>query len=1074
MTKIKQEMKPIVGGLGKCVNGAGLKPLRGQSHYSKGSRTHMKSLGQKLALALLAISAVDAQQYTISTFAGGAPPPTPVPALQASIGSPAGVAADTAGNVYFTGLNCLFKIGANGVLSRVAGNARAGYSGDGGPAASAQLNAPAGLAVDTSGNVYIADVQNARVRDVSAAGTISTVAGIGLSGYSGDGGPAGGARLGLPAAVAVDSVGDLYIADWGNAVVRKVSAAGTIITIAGNGSPGYSGDGGPAVNAQLNEPRGVAVDSSGNLYIADTGNRVIRRVSAGGTITTIAGNGTFGYSGDGGPASDAEITSAIGIAVDAGGNLYIADIYNQRIRKVSAAGIITTIAGDGLFGFSGDGGPAASAHLGSPAGVALDASGNLYIADSYNYRIRKVSAAGIITTVAGNGFNNYSGDGGAAANAQLSEPEGVAVDGAGNVYIADPANQRVRKVSADGVITPVAGAGSAGYSGDGGPAASAQLYHPIGIALDASGNLYIADALNSVIRAVSVAGAITTVAGNGTAGFSGDGGSAASAQLFRPNGVAVDAAGNLYIADTNNNRIRKVSAEGIITTIAGGSAFGYSGDGDPAYDALLNAPSGVAVDARGNLYIADTGNGQIRKISPAGIISTVPTALAPEIGSGLPGPPLTEPTSVAVDAAGNLYIAEQEFDRIRKVSASGDVTIVAGNNTAGYSGDGGPAREAQLYFPYGVAVSAGGDVYIADSLNNAVRLLTPVASACSYSLSLATVGLPVSAAGEDASLTITTTAGCSWAISDLPEWITVTGPVSGSGPGATTLAIAPNSGAPRSATIFVAGLGLPVDQASSELLINAGGVTGAAGGSGGTTTTTSTTSSTTTTSTTFAGGMPGAPVPGSLISIEGNFLLLAPVSAAVLPIPVVLGGLSFQFGGTPVPLFYASGTRVSAQVPWELQGESQANLTASYNGQTSAPQTVSLAAYSPGIFAINGEGSGQGTILDTNYRLVDATNPATAGTTVVQIFCTGLGPVSNQPATGAPAPNNPPAQTTTMPTVTVGGVPATVQFSGLAPGTVGLYQVNVLVPQNVAYSIAVPVVISIGNAQSNTVTMAVE
>jgi uncharacterized protein (TIGR03437 family) len=448
--------------------------------------------------------------------------------------------------------------------------------------------------------------------------------------------------------------------------------------------------------------------------------------------------------------------------------------------------------------------------------------------------------------------------------------------------------------------------------------------------------------------------------------------------------------------------------------------------------------------------------------------------LAPEIGSGLPGPPLTEPNSVAVDAAGNLYIAEQEFDRIRKVSASGDVTIVAGNNAAGYSGDGGPAREAQLYFPYGVAVSAGGDVYIADSLNNAVRLLTPVASACSYSLSLATVGLPVSAAGEDASLTITTTAGCSWAISDLPEWITVTGPVSGSGPGATTLAIAPNSGAPRSATIFVAGLGLPVDQASSELLINAGGVTGAAGGSGGTTTTTSTTSSTTTTSTTFAGGMPGAPVPGSLISIEGNFLLLAPVSAAVLPIPVVLGGLSFQFGGTPVPLFYASGTRVSAQVPWELQGESQANLTASYNGQTSAPQTVSLAAYSPGIFAINGEGSGQGAILDTNYRLVDATNPATAGTTVVQIFCTGLGPVSNQPATGAPAPNNPPAQTTTMPTVTVGGVPATVQFSGLAPGTVGLYQVNVLVPQNVAYSIAVPVVISIGNAQSNTVTMAVE
>jgi trimeric autotransporter adhesin len=1027
----------------------------------------MKALVQKLALALLAISAVDAQQYTISTVAGGAPPPTPVAAPQASIGIPAGVAADTAGNVYFTGLNCLFKIGANGVLSRVVGNARAGYSGDGGPAASAQLNAPAGLAVDTSGNLYIADVANDRVREVSAAGIITTVAGNGLFGYSGDGGPAASARL-APAAVAVDSAGSIYTADEGNSAVRKVSAAGTITTIAGNGSPGYSGDGGPAVNAQLNDPRGVAVDNSGNLYIADTGNRVIRKVSAAGIITTIAGNGSFGYSGDGGPASDAQITSAIGIAVDAGGNLYIADIYNRRIRKVSAAGIITTIAGDGLFGYSGDGGPAASAELGSPVGVALDASGNLYIADAGNYRIRKVSAAGIITTVAGNGSNNYSGDGGAAANAQLSEPEGVAVDAAGNVYIADTANQRVRKVASGGVITTVAGTGSAGYSGDGGPAISAELYHPTGIAMDACGNLYIADDLNSVIRQVSVAGAITTVAGNGTAGFSGDGGPAASAQLFRPNGVAADAAGNLYIADTNNNRIRKVSAEGIITTIAGGSVFGYSGDGDPAYDALLNSPSGVAVDAGGNLYIADTGNSQIRKISTAGIISTVPTALAPEVGSGLSGTPLTEPTSVAVDAAGNLYIAEQEFDRIRKVSASGDVTIVAGNNTAGYSGDGGPAREAQLYFPYGVAVNTGGDVYIADSLNNAVRLLTPVASACSYSLSLATVGLPVSAAGEDATLAITTTAGCSWAISDLPDWITVAGPVSGSGPGATTLAIAPNSGAPRSATISVAGLGQPVDQASSVLLINPGGLTNAAGGSGGTTTTSTTTDSSTN------AGMPGAPVPGSLISIEGNFLLLAPVSAAVFPIPDVLGGLSFQFGGTPVPLFYASGTRVSAQVPWELQGESQANLTASYIGQTSAPQTVSLAAYSPGIFAINGEGSGQGAILDATYRLVDATNPATAGATVVQIFCTGLGPVSNQPATGAPAPSNPPAQTTTTPTVTIGGVPATVQFSGLAPGTVGLYQVNILVPQNVAYSIAVPVVISIGNAQSNTVTMAVE
>ena len=1036
----------------------------------------MKNLLPKLALALLAISAIDAQQYAISTFAGGAPPPTPVPALQASIGAPYGVAADTAGNVYFTGLNCLFKLSANGVLSRVAGNARAGYSGDGGPAASAQLNAPLGVAVDTSGNLYIADLQNSRIREVSAAGTITTVAGNGSLGYSGDGGPAGSARLDYPYFVAADSAGNLYIADWGNSVVRKVSAGGTITTIAGNGSTGYSGDGGPAVNAQLSDPTGVATDNSGNLYIADSGNTVVRKVSAAGIITTIAGNGSSGYSGDGGPASDAQIANPYGIAVDAGGNLYIADGGNSVVRKVSAAGIITTIAGNGSSGYSGDGGAGASAQLDLPSSVALDASGNLYIADSYNYRIRKVSAAGIITTLAGNGSNNYSGDGGVAASAQLSEPEGVAVDAAGNLYIADTANQRVRKVSVGGVITTVAGTGSAGYSGDGGPANSAQLHNPTGIAIDARGNLYIADEFNSVIREVSVAGTITTVAGNGISGFSGDGGPATSAQLSSPNGVAVDAVGNLYIADTNNSRIRKLSAERIITTIAGGSAFGYSGDGDPAYDALLNSPSGVAVDGSGNLYIADTGNGQIRKISTAGVISTIPTALVTADAGTQVISPLIEATSVAVDAAGNLYIAEAAGNRIRKVSASGAVTIVAGGYLRGYSGDGGLAIEAQLNEPYGVAVNAGGDIYIADSLNNDVRLLTPVASPCSYSLSLATVGLPVSAAGAGASITITATAGCPWAISDLPDWITVTGPVSGSGPGTTTLVIAPNSGDPRSATISVAGLGLPVGQASSVLLINPGGVTNAAGNFDGTTTATAsaTTASTTGTSTSTTGGMPGAPVPGSLISIAGNFLLSAPVSATAFPIPDVLGGLSFQFGGTPVPLFYASSTQVTAQVPWELQGEAQTNLTASYNGQTSAPQTVYLSPYSPGIFAINGQGSGQGAILDTNYRLLDAINPAAAGTTVAQIFCTGLGPVSNQPATGAPAPSNPPALTTTTPTVTIGGVPATVQFSGLAPGTVGLYQVNVLVPQNVPYSIAVPVVISIGNAPSNTVTMAVQ
>jgi sugar lactone lactonase YvrE len=331
-----------------------------------------------------------------------------------------------------------------------------------------------------------------------------------------------------------------------------VSAAGIIATVAGNGSFGYSGDGGPATSAQLAYPYGVALDASGNLYIADYLNSRIRKVSAEGIITTVAGNGSAGYSGDGGPATSAQLGLPSGVAVDASGNLYVADNLNNRIRKVSAAGIITTVAGNGSIGYSGDSGPATSAQLSTPTGVAVDASGNLYIADTNNYRIRKISAAGIITTVAGNGTLGCSGDGGPAANAQLSRPDGVAVDASGNLYIADVVCNRVWKVSATGIIAIVAGGGTGGL-GDGGPATSAQLNQPAGVAVDASGNLYIVDTGNSRIRKVSATGLITTVAGNGSLGYSGDRGPAASAQLYYPDGVAVDASGNVYIAQPSGS-----------------------------------------------------------------------------------------------------------------------------------------------------------------------------------------------------------------------------------------------------------------------------------------------------------------------------------------------------------------------------------------------------------------------------------------------------------------------------------------------------------------------------------------
>ncbi len=371
------------------------------------------------SVPLLSSVAAIAQQYTISTYAGDAPPPTPAPGISASIGDLGGVAADAAGNVFFASSNCVFRLDANGTLTRVAGNARAGYSGDGGPATSAQLSGPNGIALDKAGNLYIADTDNHRVRKVSPPGVISTIAGNGTGGYSGDGGPATSAELSYPAGVAVDSAGNVYIADEDNNRIRRVTQSGVIGTFAGNGTQGSSGDGGPGAGAELNEPFGVAVDSAGNLYIADTFNSRIRKVTPSGVMVALAGSGTVGFSGDGGPADDAELAFPWAVAVDAGGNLYIADTFNNRVRKVTPSGVITTVAGDGIQGYSGDEGPAARSELYTPCGVAVNAAGNLYLADYSNYRIRQVTPSGIISTAAGNGTYGYSGDGGSAASAQL-------------------------------------------------------------------------------------------------------------------------------------------------------------------------------------------------------------------------------------------------------------------------------------------------------------------------------------------------------------------------------------------------------------------------------------------------------------------------------------------------------------------------------------------------------------------------------------------------------------------------------------------------------------------------------
>ena len=335
-----------------------------------------------------------------------------------------------------------------GTITTIAGTGIRGFSGDGGQATSAQLAGPDAVAVDGSGNVYIADRENHRVRRVSSGGTITTIAGTGQSGFSGDGGPAASAQLDLPSGVALDGQGNIYIADLGNDRIRKMRPGGTITTFAGGGTPDFPGeDGGPATSAWLDSPGGVAVDAQGNVYFAEGAS--IRKVSTDGTITTIAGTGVRGFSGDGGPATAARLDGPEGVATDGLGNLYIADYGNTRVRKVNSGGTITTIAGNGKVGFSGDGGPATSARMGTPVGVAADARQNIYIADYYTERVRKVGPGGTITTIAGTGQGGFSGDGGRATSARVS-PYGVAVDGQGNVYIADYSNNRVRKVGTSG------------------------------------------------------------------------------------------------------------------------------------------------------------------------------------------------------------------------------------------------------------------------------------------------------------------------------------------------------------------------------------------------------------------------------------------------------------------------------------------------------------------------------------------------------------------------------------------------------------------------------------------------
>jgi trimeric autotransporter adhesin len=665
-------------------------------------------------------------QNTVETIAGGGP--NNLPALKSSMGYPTSVAVDGSGNVYVANPNYerVFKVDTTGNVTVVAGNETwGGIPKDGGPATAARLILPTGVAVDGFGNVFIADGSDCKIREVVAqTGNITTVAGTGTCYYNGDGGPATSAELNDPSGVVVDEHGNIFIADTLNCLVREVSAqTGNISTFAGtppdqdgNLHCGYSGDGGLATSAKVWFPNDVAVDGSGNVLIADTSSCAIRDVSVStGIISTVAGTGSCGYSGDDGPATSAQINLPNGVTVDGSGDIFIADTSNCLIRKVASSNAhISTVAGDYSVGcgYSGDDGPATSATLNQPQSVAVEKSGDIVIADYENSVLREVTAStGNISTFAGVavsdpdqagqmvGFPSYSGDGYVATDGEIG-------------FLND---------------TP--------WSAD--------------LATDHSGNVFIADTANDVVREISVStGIITTVAGNGFVGFSGDGGAATGAEIFDPWGLAVDGSGNMFIVDSGNCVVRKVSAStGLISTVAGtppdnsGNYYcGYAGDGGPATSAQLNpidnlvSPAGgVAVDSAGNIFIGDTGNNVIRKVTAStGIITTV-AGIANSLGSGTgDGGPATSatlfgPYGVAVDSSDNIFIADTHDYVIREVMAmNGNIYTVAGNMGLGqgFSGDGGPADLAQLRNIYGLFLDPAGNLFIPDAANCVIREVT--------------------------------------------------------------------------------------------------------------------------------------------------------------------------------------------------------------------------------------------------------------------------------------------------------------------------------------------------------------
>jgi trimeric autotransporter adhesin len=700
---------------------------------------------------------------TVGAGGDGGPATSAELGIEPGFGGGGGIGVDASGDLAIADANNsrvrFVPIGSGSFFGRamsagdiytIAGTGEPGSSGNGGAALTAKLGFPESVAFDAQGDLAVADSESETVRLVAAhsalrfgqamtEGDVYLVAGVsGSHGYNGDGKPATAAELYLPTGLAFNAAGDLLIADEANLRVRLVAAAagtafgqpvaeGDIYTIAGDGSFGSSGDRGASIDATMELPSAVAVDQQGDVVIGDEGGDRVRFVAAAaGTlfeqpmdandVYTVAGNGSAGFSGDGGPASESELDYPDGVALDPHGGLAISDFNNERVRYVPggsgtffgqpmSAGDLYTVAGDGHYAYTGDGEPATSASLSQTAQVSFDAAGDLVIADRFNHAVRFVPAssgtyfgqamtANDVYTIAGDGTSGFAGDGKPATGAQLEEPEAAVLDPHGDLVIADAESERVRFVPASsgtffgqamsaGDIYTIAGDGTPGYNGDGIPATAAELNYPEAVVLGAHGGVVIADEANRRIRYLAatsgtffgqamIAGDIYTIAGDGSSGAAGDGGPALSAAISDPEDVALDAAGDIAIADGEDSRVRFIPANsgsffgqamtaGDIYTIAGTGVAGFSGDGRLGTAAMLDFPSSVTFDAAGDVVFADGGNDRVRMV----MVAQSPTSPSAPVHL-LPSPPATS-------VAPSITNATQSHSRWREGKALASV-----------------------------------------------------------------------------------------------------------------------------------------------------------------------------------------------------------------------------------------------------------------------------------------------------------------------------------------------------------------------------------------------------------------